>query len=83
MSKELLIKMWNNRNPQHEINSDSGEDMFFDTVKMVFEDYIKALSQHDVSRRSEQLKCKCKKAQFTRNVDADFNPLCGRCGKAL
>ena len=22
-------------------------------------------------------------AQFTRTVDADFNPLCGRCGKAL
>ena len=37
----------------------------------------------DVVGRSEQLKCQCKKAQFTRTVDADFNPLCGRCGKAL
>ena len=36
-----------------------------------------------VSGRSEQLKCQCKKAQFTRTVDADFNPLCGKCGKAL
>jgi hypothetical protein len=36
-----------------------------------------------VVRRSEQLKCQCKKAKFTRTVDADFNPLCGRCGKAL
>ena len=36
-----------------------------------------------VSGRSEQLKCQCKKAKFTRTVDADFNPLCGRCGKAL
>jgi hypothetical protein len=33
--------------------------------------------------RSEQLKCQCKKAEFTRTVDAEFNPLCGRCGKAL
>jgi len=33
--------------------------------------------------KSEQLKCQCKKAKFTRTVDADFNPLCGRCGKAL
>ena len=49
MSKELLIKMWNNRNPQYEINSDSGEDMFFDTVKMVFEDYTKALNKPVVS----------------------------------
>jgi predicted RNase H-like nuclease (RuvC/YqgF family) len=37
----------------------------------------------NVTRRSEQLKCQCKKVQFTRTVDADFNPLCGRCGKAL
>jgi len=33
--------------------------------------------------RSEQLKCQCKKAKFTRTVDDDFNPLCGGCGKAL
>jgi hypothetical protein len=38
---------------------------------------------HDVVGRSEQLKCRCKKSQFTRTVDADFNALCGRCGKAL
>lgn len=37
----------------------------------------------DVSGRSEQLKCQCKKAKFTRTVDANFNPLCGRCGRAL
>lgn len=43
-----------------------------------------ALRIHDViSGRSEQLKCQCKKSQFTRTVDADFNCLCGRCGKAL
>jgi hypothetical protein len=41
------------------------------------------LLQPAVSGRSEQLKCQCKKAKFTRTVDADFNPLCGRCGKAL
>lgn len=33
--------------------------------------------------RSYQLKCQCKNAQFTRTVDANGNPLCGRCGKAL
>lgn len=30
-----------------------------------------------------QLKCRCKNAKFTRTVDADFNCLCGGCGKAL
>lgn len=28
-------------------------------------------------------KCKCKKATFTRSVDADFNPLCGKCGNNI
>lgn len=46
------------------------------------EDYAQ-LRLSAVSGRSEQLKCQCKKSQFTRTVDADFNPLCGRCGKAL
>lgn len=50
------------------------------------QDLLKALEellQPAVSGRSEQLKCQCKRAKFTRTVDADFNPLCGRCGKAL
>ena len=28
-------------------------------------------------------KCKCKKATFTRTVDADFNCLCGKCGHPI
>lgn len=28
-------------------------------------------------------KCQCKNALFTRTVDADFNCLCGRCGKPI
>ena len=57
------------------------------------EDVRKAIDKHRtelknfrlvaVSGRSELLKCQCKKAKFTRTVDADFNPLCGRCGKVL
>ena len=51
-------------------------------IALIMEEYA-ALRQPPVVGRSEQLKCQCKKAQFTRTVDADFNPLCGRCGKAL
>lgn len=32
---------------------------------------------------SRPLKCQCKNAKFTRTVDADFNPLCGKCGKVV
>jgi len=32
---------------------------------------------------SEQLKCKCKRATFTRTVDEDSNPMCGKCGGTL
>ncbi len=28
-------------------------------------------------------KCECKIATFTRTVDADFNPLCGKCGRRV
>ena len=51
--------------------------------KSIIEAINEALRIHDVVGRSEQLKCQCKNAQFTRTVDAEFNPLCGRCGKAL
>jgi hypothetical protein len=47
----------------------------------VFADQV--LRLFSVSGRSEHLKCKCKKPQFSRTVDSDFNPLCGRCGKSL
>jgi len=30
-----------------------------------------------------ELKCQCKRSQFTRTVDINFNPLCGKCGKAI
>ena len=33
--------------------------------------------------QSEQLKCKCKKAQFTRTVNENFEPMCGKCGKPI
>lgn len=39
MSKEILQKIWTERNPQHEVNADTGKDMFFDTVMMVIKDY--------------------------------------------
>jgi len=29
------------------------------------------------------LKCKCENAQFTRVVDNDNNPTCGRCGGTI
>ncbi len=35
---ELLKRKWYERNPQHGINTNSREDMFWETVAMVFED---------------------------------------------
>jgi RNA recognition motif-containing protein len=42
-------------------------------VEKYFKDYAKF----------QMTKCQCKKATFTRTVDADFNPLCGKCGKVI
>lgn len=36
---EKLKRIWNERNPQHETNSDTNEDMFWQTVLMVFKDF--------------------------------------------
>jgi hypothetical protein len=39
-----LKQIWIERNPTHEVNSDSGEDMFWPTILMVFDDYAASLS---------------------------------------
>ena len=44
---------------------------------------VKKLHIHNVVGQSEQLKCECKQATFTRTVDEDFNPMCGKCGRTL
>lgn len=45
--EKLLIDLWYKRNPCHEINSNSGEDMFWKTTFMVFEDYVREVSRND------------------------------------
>ena len=37
---ELLKRLWMERNPQHETNCDTGEDMFWRTAFMVMTDYM-------------------------------------------
>ncbi len=39
--EKLLIDLWYKRNPCHEYNLNSGEDMFWRTALMVFEDYVR------------------------------------------
>ena len=45
--EKLLKELWYKRNPCHELNSSSGEDMFWKTAFMVFEDYVKEVSRND------------------------------------
>ena len=45
--EKLLIELWYKRNPCHEHNSNSGEDMFWRTAFMVFEDYVREVSRND------------------------------------
>ena len=33
--------------------------------------------------RDNRNKCTCKKAEFTRTVTEDYEPMCGRCGKPI
>ena len=45
--EKLLIELWYKRNPCHELNSNSDEDMFWRTAFMVFEDYVREVSRND------------------------------------
>ena len=40
---KLLEKLWYTRNPFHENNADTGEDMFWGTIACVIDDYLAAL----------------------------------------
>jgi hypothetical protein len=39
------VEMWYNRNPQHDTNLDSGEDMFWGTAEMVAVEYAEYIVQ--------------------------------------
>jgi hypothetical protein len=60
-------------------------DLIKEDIGYVFDQQIEVeqLFTPDVVGRSEQLKCECKRATFTRTVDEDFNPMCGKCGRTL
>jgi|WetSurMetagenome_2_1015567.scaffolds.fasta_scaffold863744_2 hypothetical protein len=40
--EQLIEKLWNDRNPVHELNADSGEDMYWGTVLAIINDFNKA-----------------------------------------
>lgn len=45
-----------------------------------------ATEEEYIDYQKEQLiweECQCEVPEFTRTVDADYNPLCGRCGKKV
>lgn len=46
-NEKVLIHLWYNRNPCHEDNSDTGEDMFWKTVFMVMKDYIREVGSNE------------------------------------
>ena len=45
--EKLLIELWYKRNPCHELNTNSGKDMFWKTAFMVFEDYVREVSRNE------------------------------------
>ena len=51
--------------------------------EIIAEEIVKLFDIPVVVGRSEQLKCDCKRATFTRTVDEDYNPTCGKCNKTL
>jgi hypothetical protein len=44
---ELLKRLWTERNPEHETNADTGENMFYRTVYSVLADYMQLAGGND------------------------------------
>ena len=42
---KVLERLWYERNPCHDLNSNTGEDMFWSTVLCVFDDLIEEISK--------------------------------------
>ena len=50
-----LKRIWERRNPQHEINSDTGEDMFWGTVLAVFNEFAQQQKPQSSEDKVKQL----------------------------
>ena len=44
LDDQLLRELWVKRNPQHDLNADTGQDMYSETVVCVLVDYIRIIN---------------------------------------
>lgn len=54
---EELKKLWVKRNPCHDLNADSGEDMFWGTVLCIFNDLNKVNQEQPVKEIEDICDC--------------------------
>lgn len=65
-------------------NSNGIDNVYAESCKCIIDGRWQYITDYcNLYKASEQLNCQCKNAQFTRTVNAEFNPLCGKCGKAI
>ena len=78
MTKDEILKNHEDDNEYHFHQVDR------EWIMEVMQEYAdQQLRLYNVVGQSEQLKCECKQATFTRTVDEDFNPMCDKCGRTL
>ena len=68
------------------IDSDSGYDnlkLAEDLVNIAKKHFSKKCNLTDVGSNEVELNCICKQPTFTRVVDENYNPTCGKCGKTI
>ncbi len=78
-NEKLLIELWYKRNPSHEANSDSGEDMFWKTAFMVFEDYLNEINKPKeafLDLVSNEVSQSCNKCEY---FNVNNHPECFFC----
>jgi len=70
-NEKVLIHLWSNRNPVNENNSSTGECMFWKTVFMVMQDYIREVSSKQMTEL-QQLVQKRKELKLVEKKYFDF-----------
>lgn len=79
---ELLNKEYEKKDKQFE-NCEMVCDYDLANIELEIIELQKAIELLNKVVNYKPQKCKCRKATFTRTVDADFNCLCGKCGHPI
>ena len=77
---EEIEKLWNGRNPCHQLDDETGKDMFWETVLCVFNDLNKALNITPVVESTDYQGTACRECGTELSGSELSSNTCLSCG---